>query len=68
MTADGPRPDRNVLGPVTQCAQCSETIYLASWSEHVDARRIKYLWECDACGYAFETIVSLTLPHFDQAA
>ena len=66
-------PHRNhqqsgALGPVSFCAQCGETIYLASWSEHVDERRIKYLWECDACGYAFETIVCLAAPRIDQAA
>jgi transcription elongation factor Elf1 len=68
MTPNDQGPDRNALGPVTHCAQCGETIYLASWSEHIDARRIKYLWECDACGYSFETLVSLAAPRFDQAA
>jgi Zn ribbon nucleic-acid-binding protein len=38
------------------CAQCGEPIYVAAWSEHVDDRRVRHLWECDACGYAFETL------------
>jgi len=41
---------------VMTCAQCGETIYMAAWSEHVDERRVRHLWECDACGYAFETL------------
>ena len=44
------------------CAQCGETIYMAAWSEHVDNHRIRYLWECDACGYAFETLVRFPPP------
>ena len=24
----------------------------------VDERRVRHLWQCDACGYAFETTVS----------
>jgi len=38
------------------CAQCGATIYLAAWSEHIDDRRVRHLWECEACGYAFETL------------
>ena len=54
--------------PVNLCAQCGETIYMASWSEYVDDRRIKYLWECDSCGYTFESLVAFAEPRFDQAA
>jgi len=42
--------------PVMICAQCGETLYMAAWSEHVDERRVRHLWECDACGYEFETL------------
>ena len=42
--------------PAMTCAQCGETIYMAAWSEHVDERRVRHLWECEACGYAFETL------------
>ena len=43
--------------PVTECAQCGEHLFVPEWSEFVDARRVRYLWECEACGYAFETTV-----------
>jgi hypothetical protein len=42
--------------PVMACAQCGEALYMAAWSEHVDERRVRHLWECDACGYEFETL------------
>jgi hypothetical protein len=48
-----PRPAR----PVNECAQCRETIFLPEWSEYLDARRVRHLWECEACGYKFETLV-----------
>ncbi len=38
------------------CAQCGEPIYVAAWWEHVDDRRVRHVWECVACGYAFETM------------
>jgi hypothetical protein len=30
---------------------------MPEWSEYVDERRVRHLWECEACDYAFETIV-----------
>ena len=44
--------------PINFCAQCGEPIYIASWSEYVDDHRIRHVWDCDECGYAFETLVS----------
>ena len=44
--------------PLIECAQCNERLYVAEWSEYVDEWRVRHLWECDACGYAFETIIS----------
>jgi ribosomal protein S27AE len=38
------------------CAQCGEPIFSAAWAEHMDDRRVRHLWECEACGYAFETL------------
>jgi hypothetical protein len=38
-------------------AQCGESLFMPEWSEHVDERRVRHLWECDACGYAFEAVV-----------
>lgn len=42
--------------PQIACAQC-ESLFMPEWSELVDERRVRHLWECDACGYAFETTV-----------
>jgi hypothetical protein len=52
------RPSR----PVNECAQCRETIFLPEWSEHIDDRRVRHLWECEACGYKFETLVCFPRP------
>src|SRR6266498_2962937 len=30
-----------------------------TWSEHVNERCVRHLWECEACGYKFETAVYL---------
>jgi ribosomal protein S27AE len=45
--------------PVVECAQCGERLFVPEWSEFVDARRVRHLWACEACGYAFETTVRL---------
>jgi len=42
------------------CAQCGETIFLPEWSEHVDRRHVRHLWECEACGTKFETLVTFS--------
>ena len=44
------------------CAQCGETIFLPEWSEYLDRLRVRHLWECEACGYKFETLVSFPEP------
>jgi hypothetical protein len=44
--------------PVNHCAQCGETIFLPEWSEYMARHRVRHLWECEACGYKFETLVS----------
>ena len=43
-------------GRIMTCAQCGEAIHAAAWSEEIDQRRVRHLWECEACGYAFETL------------
>jgi ribosomal protein S27AE len=40
-----------------ECAQCGNSLFMPEWSEFVDERRVRHLWQCDACGYAFETTV-----------
>jgi hypothetical protein len=42
------------------CAQCGETIFLPEWSEYVDRHHVRHLWECEACGTKFETLVTFS--------
>jgi uncharacterized Zn finger protein len=44
--------------PVTECAQCGEHLLAPEWSEFLDEGRVRHLWQCEACGYAFETTIS----------
>ncbi len=43
--------------PIIECGQCGEHLFMPEWSELVDDRRVRHLWECSACGYAFETTI-----------
>ena len=43
--------------PIFECAQCGERLYVPEWTEYRDGGRIRHLWACEACGYAFETTV-----------
>ena len=45
-----------------ECAQCGERLFLPEWSEFLDGSRLRHLWACDACGYAFETTVLFPAP------
>jgi len=45
------------LFPVVECDQCGEALFAPQWSEHVDDRRVRHAWNCEACGYSFETTV-----------
>ena len=51
LQARNPRPQNH-------CAQCGDIIFLPEWSEYLDRHRVRHLWECEACGYKFETLVS----------
>lgn len=44
------------------CAQCGEFIFMPEWSEYLSEHRARHLWQCDACGYTFETLVSFPEP------
>jgi hypothetical protein len=37
------------------CAQCGYRIFMPEWSEWRDTGHAHHLWQCDACGYSFET-------------
>jgi ribosomal protein L37AE/L43A len=45
------------VSEVTPCAQCGEALAAPTWSEQVNERCIRHLWECEVCGYHFETAV-----------
>ncbi len=40
-----------------RCAQCGDALLAPVWSEFVKERCIRHLWNCDTCGYSFETTV-----------
>jgi transcription elongation factor Elf1 len=52
----------------SECAQCGELLHVPEWSEHVDQNRVRHLWTCDACGYAFETTVRFAIEADTAAA
>jgi hypothetical protein len=39
------------------CAQCGIALKRPVWSEPVDSRQVRHLWNCSDCGYVFETLV-----------
>jgi hypothetical protein len=44
-----------------ECAQCGNALIAPVWSEYLGERRIRHLWNCEACGYEYETRVYLAL-------
>ena len=44
-----------------ECAQCGERLTMPEWSETLDGARVRHLWTCYACGYAFETTVQYAI-------
>jgi hypothetical protein len=44
----------------SECLRCEETMFLPEWSGYLDRYRIQHLWECEACGHRFKTLVSLS--------
>ena len=53
--------------PAIACAQCGDELTVPEWSEWLDAARVRHLWTCSACGYAFETTVHYAI-EIDTAA
>ncbi|HTT47570.1 MAG TPA: hypothetical protein VMG39_06140 [Pseudolabrys sp.] len=43
--------------PQMSCAQCGKALFMPEWSELIDERRVRHLWQCEACDYAFESTV-----------
>lgn len=52
---DGKRLARS--RPLIECAQCGARLYVPEWSEYLEAGRVRHLWRCEACDYAFETTI-----------
>ncbi len=46
MLDTGFRAKTRALGELTPCAQCGEAIVAPTWSEHVNERCVRHLWEC----------------------
>jgi transposase len=42
----------------SECRCCGEHNVLPEWSAYLDRHRVQHLWQCEACGYKFETLVS----------
>jgi len=55
-TAKFPRKSAPVR-PAIECAQCGAPLHIPQWSEWLDAACARDLWQCEACGYSFETTV-----------
>ena len=43
--------------PAIECVQCGEWLFVPERSEHVNDRRVRHVWNCEPCGYSFETTV-----------
>ena len=43
--------------PANECAQCGAAILMPEWSEWLNPACARHLWQCQACGYSFETTV-----------
>jgi ribosomal protein L37AE/L43A len=48
--------------PIVACAQCGVMLFAPEWTEYLDERRVRHLWNCTSCGYAFETLVRYPAP------
>jgi ribosomal protein S14 len=50
------------LSPYTRfanaCAQCGKALFMPEWSEYLNEHRVRHVWECEACGYKYETQVT----------
>jgi ribosomal protein S27AE len=61
LRTEGPRKS---LYPrlANACAQCGDAIFMPEWSEYLSAHRVRHLWECEACGYRYETLIAYPEP------
>ncbi len=61
-----PHPQAFATRSSLACVQCGERLLAPEWSECLDARRVRHLWACESCGYAFESLV--VFPADEKAA
>ena len=61
------RTDFGYLPRGNPCAQCGEPIAAPEWTEN-GARRISYLWHCQACDYRFEAVAYFDASKSDRSA
>jgi transcription elongation factor Elf1 len=59
LRADGSRKP-TYLRLANTCAQCGKAMFMPNWSEYVNERRMRHVWECEACGYKYETVVTFS--------
>jgi len=44
----------------SECVRCGETMFLPEWSGYLDRHLVQHLWECEACGCKFKTLISFS--------
>jgi ribosomal protein L37AE/L43A len=59
--------DLGYLPRKNPCAQCGQPIAAPDWTEN-SARRISYLWHCQACDYRFEAVAFFDASHPNREA
>ncbi len=45
--------------PFPRCPKCSDLLFAAAASAHVDERHVRHAWACENCGHEFMTSVKL---------
>jgi hypothetical protein len=55
LVFDRARTPRSRARPLIECGQCGVGICMPEWTEELEDGRIRHLWRCEACDYAFET-------------
>jgi RNase P subunit RPR2 len=55
------KPDKSTTirptGHAMACARCGDTLFAPERSEFAGERRVRHVWACESCGYAFRTLV-----------
>jgi len=57
LVFDRARIPRSRTRCLIECKQCGRGIGMPEWTEQLEDGRIRHLWRCEACDYAFETTV-----------